>query len=305
MSSEAQPETGLPKAAESTNSDGGARKVPRRPPPASEVVFNGTIFDTISDVMAGLSARPAATAEEAVAPRTPEKSHFGKMGWEQVEQVDDERLSKYPDDAYQKLFREVGAPMTCNPCRSRVVKGVNYINGAPIQQKPGTVRFVCISDTHGRHRKVKNLPPADVLLHAGDITNTGELYQLEDFSDWLKSLTQYKHKVVIAGNHDITLHEEYYANPRIQKKFHYNKPFESSKCRAAIADGCCTFLEDSACEVEGIMVYGSPWQPFFYNWAYNLHRGQDCRLAWEKIPKNKIDVLLTHGPPIGFGGASA
>lgn len=49
------------------------------------------------------------------------------------------------------------------------------------------IRFVCISDTHGKHRKI-NLPDGDILLHAGDITNVGETNQLEDFAEWLSNL---------------------------------------------------------------------------------------------------------------------
>ncbi|GMH67375.1 hypothetical protein TrRE_jg5859, partial [Triparma retinervis] len=61
------------------------------------------------------------------------------------------------------------------------------------------------------------------------------------------------------------------------------------------------YLEDqSHVTVGGIIVYGSPWQPTFHKWAFNLDRGQPCLSAWEKIP-TETDVLLTHGPPLGRG----
>ena len=41
----------------------------------------------------------------------------------------------------------------------------------------------------------------------GDFTNTGELEQIKSFNDWLERYPA-KEKVVIAGNHDVTLHEE-------------------------------------------------------------------------------------------------
>ena len=50
-------------------------------------------------------------------------------------------------------------------------------------------RFVCISDTHSR---VCPVPDGDVLLHSGDLTNTGEVDEMKKTMDWLRVL---KHKV--------------------------------------------------------------------------------------------------------------
>lgn len=65
------------------------------------------------------------------------------------------------------------------------------------------VKFVCISDTHTKHKELK-IPDADVLIHAGDFTYKGKEQELKDFYKFLKELP-HKHKVVIAGNHDLTL----------------------------------------------------------------------------------------------------
>jgi len=35
------------------------------------------------------------------------------------------------------------------------------------------VRLVVISDTHGLHNMIDNLPDGDVLVHAGDFMNSG------------------------------------------------------------------------------------------------------------------------------------
>ena len=132
------------------------------------------------------------------------------------------RMSLRPDHAFAALFAD-GGPMESlkKPAPSNAVYGrALYLNGAPVEKPPGVTRFVCISDTHGRHRKIMHMPPGDVLLHAGDITNCGELRQLQDFSQWLSEQTQYTHKVVIAGNHDITLHREYYAQEHNRRRFH-------------------------------------------------------------------------------------
>ncbi len=65
------------------------------------------------------------------------------------------------------------------------------------------MKIVAISDTHGMHRKFK-IPDGDLFIHAGDFTNVGELDQVKDFNDWLGELP-HTHKVVIAGNHDLSL----------------------------------------------------------------------------------------------------
>lgn len=50
---------------------------------------------------------------------------------------------------------------------------------------------------------------------------------------------------------------------------------------------------------QSLLVYGSPWQPEFYNWAFNLPReGPELWAKWDQIP-NDTDILITHGPPHG------
>ena len=46
-------------------------------------------------------------------------------------------------------------------------------------------------------------------------------------------------------------------------------------------------------------MWGSPWQPWFYDWAFNLQRGPEIRAKWDRIPAG-VDVLVTHGPPAGI-----
>jgi hypothetical protein len=59
-------------------------------------------------------------------------------------------------------------------------------------------------------------------------------------------------------------------------------------------------LIDDFVEFEGLKIYGSPWQPEFYNWAYNLPRnGWELEQKWKDIPDD-TDILLTHGPAWGI-----
>lgn len=160
----------------------------------------------------------------------------------------------------------------------------------------GWTRFVCFSDTHGLHQLIPkdHMPPADVLLHAGDFTNTGELQQIESFNEWLEAYPA-EQKLVIAGNHDITLQEDYYRS-RGASRFHRGVPYDCSKARPLLKG--CSYLEDTSVEVRGYQIYGSPWQPEFFDWAFNLPRGEELRQKWSAIPPD-TDLLLVHGPPAG------
>ena len=138
--------------------------------------------------------------------------------------------------------------------------------------------FVAISDTHGYHDRLE-VPDGDVLIHGGDLTKHGRLEDVEAFDRWLAGLP-HRHKIVIAGNHDFCFQ---------------HRPREA---RALLRHAI--YLEDRAVEVEGVKFYGSPWQPEFFDWAFNLPRGPALAAVWAKIPDD-TQVLITHGPPLGIG----
>jgi predicted phosphodiesterase len=135
------------------------------------------------------------------------------------------------------------------------------------------VKIACISDTHNLHRFV-SLPDCDILVHAGDMTSIGLYEKMEDFDQWCKLLPLDKSRIiVIAGNHDFCM--------------------EPGKSRRIYKFKHCTYLFDS--------FYGSPWQPEFCDWAFNLPRyGKELKDKWHAIPKD-TDVLITHGPPYEYG----
>jgi predicted phosphodiesterase len=145
------------------------------------------------------------------------------------------------------------------------------------------MRIVCLSDTHGAHDSpALAVPDGDVLLHAGDMTGSGSLDQVEAFGDWLRGLP-HPTKVVIAGNHDFAFE----CNPeRALRRLGHGR------------DGV-VYLQDGATVVGGLNVYGSPWQPRFFDWAFNLDRGAPLAAKWALIPED-IDILVTHGPPHGL-----
>jgi Icc-related predicted phosphoesterase len=138
------------------------------------------------------------------------------------------------------------------------------------------MKCVAVGDTHGMYRKI-NIPDGDVFIHAGDILGRGKLSELEDLNDWLSNLP-HKHKIIIAGNHDWCFQDA------------------EDEARAILTNG--VYLQDELIKIEGINFYGSPWQPWFLDWAFNLPRGPKIAEKWSRIPSN-TDVLITHGPPMG------
>jgi len=142
------------------------------------------------------------------------------------------------------------------------------------------MKVVCISDTHGHHRKV-DVPDGNILIYAGDLMGpiSNEEGQLLDFNKWLATLP-HEHKVFVPGNHDII--------------FEKNGGLARSILSEAI------YLEDNGAVIEGLRFWGSPVTPKFgVGWAFNRYRGIDISRHWGFIPNN-TDVLVTHGPPHGI-----
>jgi len=138
------------------------------------------------------------------------------------------------------------------------------------------MRIVAISDTHTHHREIQEMPAGDVLVHAGDFTSTGLEQEVKSFNDWLGEL-DYKHKLVIAGNHELAF----------EQLPMFDKVQLLSNAR---------YLEGEAITIDGINFWGGPWTPEFCNWAFMAFRGNLYRY-WRRIPDN-TNVLITHGPPM-------
>ena len=150
------------------------------------------------------------------------------------------------------------------------------------------MKITFISDTHTKHHQVTSqLPGGDLLIHTGDFSSRGYKHEVNGFFDWFNSLDNYTNKIVIAGNHDLMFEDD----PMFAKDIMSNYPN-------------VTYLQDDL-EVIGenyqssVKVWGSPWQPEFYNWAFNLPRnGEELKEKWDMIPVG-VDILMTHGPPWG------
>lgn len=138
------------------------------------------------------------------------------------------------------------------------------------------LRLIIISDTH--NHTAFEVPNGDLLLHCGDFTMDGSVEEIAAFDRWLGSLP-HPQKVVIAGNHE--------------------KAFERTPRAAHASLKNAHYLQDTAITIGNVLVYGSPWQPWFYDWAFNLPRGEALAAKWAQIPSG-VDVLVTHGPPRGI-----
>ena len=148
------------------------------------------------------------------------------------------------------------------------------------------MRITFISDTHNKHKFVtEDLPGGDLLIHAGDISSMGYEHEIREFCKWYDSLDNYTNKIFIAGNHD----------------WGFQNNVEKVKEILGLYANI-TYLQDNSTLLgeDMVSVYGSPWQPEFYNWAFNLPRqGVELKEKWDNIPNN-TDILITHGPAYGY-----
>ena len=142
------------------------------------------------------------------------------------------------------------------------------------------MKIVAISDLHGQLPKI---PKCDLLLIAGDICpvinhdlNFQACWLDTNFRWWLKKIPAEK-VVAIAGNHDRIFEESPQKVPSL--------PW--------------IYLQDTQTEFKELKIWGSPWQPVFYWWAFNLYE-KDLKEKWKLIPNN-TDVLILHGPPYKYG----
>lgn len=131
------------------------------------------------------------------------------------------------------------------------------------------MKILHLSDTHGCHHQLTDLPEADIVIHSGDFTMNGSEQEAIDFLNWFCDL-DYSHKIFICGNHDECL---------------YGANIDG-------LDGNVNYLCNSGVELYGIKFYGVP---MFMGDC--ITERQDRNYA--QIPVN-ADVLITHAPPFGI-----
>ena len=178
-----------------------------------------------------------------------------------------------------------------NPTLYLSRKLYSWRRAIPIQPT-SPVTIICISDTHNTQVDV---PLGDVLIHAGDLTNSGTLEELQATLNWLR-LLPHPYKIVVGGNHDLIL------DTLSAKEVNNNVA-----ARNLIDWSGLIYLNNSSVTIKcdsgrELKIYGSPMTPCYGNWAFQYPRMKDI---WKGLLPDDIDILVTHRPPIAhldFGG---
>lgn len=145
------------------------------------------------------------------------------------------------------------------------------------------MKFCCMSDMHGF--LPQRIPACDALILAGDYCPYSKIDQQfvwfrDDFAPWLTAINV--EKFGVAGNHDLIFEHSPEKIPNLGLKW--------------------TYLQDSGTNWNGYNIWGTPWQPRFWDWAFNADEDQLAE-KWKLIPDN-TDILILHGPPRGYGDFS-
>ena len=127
------------------------------------------------------------------------------------------------------------------------------------------MRILHLSDTHGLHQRIKDMPEADVIIHSGDISNNGTEEEVLDFLNWFIDLS-YPHKIFVTGNHDLCLWD--------------------AEGIEGLPDNL-HFLQDKSVTIDGVNFFGL---------AYN---------HFEKMIPASADIVITHEPPVMIQDESA
>ncbi|KAL4223462.1 hypothetical protein ACF0H5_016933 [Mactra antiquata] len=155
------------------------------------------------------------------------------------------------------------------------------------------VRIVHISDTHMRHNDyIDHLPHGDILVHSGDFSafsigryfgnKTSDRDRVIDEINKFFGKVNFEHKVFVPGNHELSfdVNTKAYIEERLTD-VHY--------------------LQDSSINIEGINIYGSPWNSKRWtSYARGFAKNANKLIKhWNLIPK-QTDILVTHLPPEGI-----
>ena len=149
------------------------------------------------------------------------------------------------------------------------------------------IKTTFISDTHTLHKRL-NLPGGDLCCFTGDYMGSGYVVQeMMDFIDWLVEHVspKYKYVVLVAGNHDRLLE----AYPDYQVKDMFGRKDN------------IIYIKDETVELDfgekgKLKISGTPFQPFFCSWAFNVKDSDKLQFIFDNVVEEDIDILLTHCP---------
>ncbi|KAI5459511.1 Metallo-dependent phosphatase-like protein [Mariannaea sp. PMI_226] len=174
--------------------------------------------------------------------------------------------------------------------------------------QPSTpLRIICISDTHNTH---PILPPGDILIHAGDLTEHGSFDEVQAELKWLSN-QPHKYKILIAGNHDVLFDETFLTK-------YPERRYGHSKTKEDLDWGNVIYLQDSSIilnfpstqpaldfthatagfQPRRLTIFGSPWtsQYGISAFQYRPDDGYHWSTRFSRL-EVKPDIVVTHGPP--------
>ncbi|KAK2581161.1 hypothetical protein KPH14_007968 [Odynerus spinipes] len=176
-------------------------------------------------------------------------------------------------------------PLTHNPTAawrelSQEQKVIKINAKLPTTDAPSDkLRVVCMSDTHSLTPFIQfDIPVGDIFIHAGDFTKCGSLQEVIEFNSWIGNLP-HKHKIVIAGNHELSFDPTFTHPFTMQTSGDRQKHTGTSildsiptlgMSKDTLAEAIqtsnikdyltnCIYLEDSEVTLHGIKIYGTPW----------------------------------------------
>ena len=136
-----------------------------------------------------------------------------------------------------------------------------------------------VSDTHNRHSELHIPEGIDLVIHCGDESESRQEWRNEPearaFFEWYSAL-EIATKIFVPGNHSTAI-ERGLIRPEEYPQVH--------------------FLIHQEMECNGLKIFGSPYTPQFFDWAYMRSR-EALGLIWQSLPAG-VDILITHGPPKG------
>ena len=230
----------------------------------------------------------------------------------------------------------------CGPAKtdySNVVRDYCIRTVGEAAHERNKVTFVCLSDTHNRHRSLCSpLPLADVLVHTGDFTNFGTYKEVRDFVQWFGN-QPHPVKIVVPGNHDMIIDQQYWQEYWSDWS-DVHEQGDDEKAIALFAEHGIHLLIDQRLDIpvpvvqpflpirnpvhdtdDGnkkdtagdnyLSVYGSPWVTKYAQWSTAFNRVPDeMKKHWNTVTNEiqshersggNVDVLLTHMPPKSVG----
>lgn len=159
-----------------------------------------------------------------------------------------------------------------------------------------------ISDTHEEdiYQLVKHYTNGHpikfhILFITGDLTYRGTFAAFEKIRDQMDQIIAeglVEDIVWTPGNHDMCFEEEHVAHENVMGLF-----------RNPVIKNIHLLLHE-AIEVQGIKIFGSPWTPWFFDWAFNYYNPRFSNESYERIKGHELwidipedtEILLTHGP---------